>query len=68
MNIPYSKKELYRDNIKLTEELHVLQARNTELVILMENSKTLIEEANERIKNHNKRLENNEPDNSEDHF
>lgn len=57
MNIPYSKKELYRDNIKMRKELEILQARNAELVILMDQSKILIDEANEKIKEHNDRLD-----------
>lgn len=57
MNIPYSKKELYRDNIKMRKELEILQARNAELVILMDQSKILIDEANEKIKEHNNRLD-----------
>lgn len=53
MNIPYSKKELYRDNQAMFEQLEKLQARNTELVILMEQSEKKIEEANKRIKEFN---------------
>lgn len=68
MNIPYSKKELYRDNQQMRKELEALIAQNAELVILMEKSKKLVDETNERINQHNKRLEKNESNNSEDHF
>lgn len=57
MNVPYSKKELYRDNIKMRDEIENLSARNTELVIMMEQSKNLIDEANKKIKEYNKRID-----------
>lgn len=53
MNIPYSKKELYRDNIKMRKELENLQARNIELTIMIEDCNKIIDETNEKIKKHN---------------
>ena len=50
MKIQFSKKKLYRDNITLRNELELSYARNTELVIMMEQSKKLIDETNEKIK------------------
>lgn len=46
MKIPYSKKELYRDNIQLKKQLDHATARNTELVIVLETQNKLIDEIN----------------------
>ena len=53
MNIKYSKKELYRDNCKMKDEINNLIARNAELVIMMEQSKKLIDETNKKIQKYN---------------
>lgn len=47
MNIPYSKKELYRDNIKLRKMLERAEASNVELAIVMETQNKLINEIND---------------------
>ena len=57
MKIPFSKRSLYLDNCKMRDEIENLIARNAELVILMEQSKALIEEANLRIAEHNKKVD-----------
>lgn len=46
MNIPYSKKELYRDNIQLKKQLDHATARNAELAIVLETQNKLIDEIN----------------------
>lgn len=56
MNIPFSKKELYRDNCKMRKEIENLTARNTELVIMMEQSKKAIDEANDSIRKFNETI------------
>lgn len=53
MKIPYSKKELYRDNIHLRKELDRAEASNAELVIEMERAQQLIDETNAKIIEHN---------------
>ncbi len=54
MIIKQSKKTLYRDNVKMRSELENLLARNSELVILLEQSKEEISKVNENIKLSNK--------------
>lgn len=56
MNIPFGKKELYRDNCKMRKEIENLTARNTELVIMMEQSKKAIDEANDSIRKFNETI------------
>ncbi len=57
MRMPFSKKELLKDNRKMRGEIENLVARNAELVIMMEQSKALIEEANLRIDKYNKKVD-----------
>lgn len=53
MKLPLSKKTLLKDNQKMRAEIENLLARNTELVILMENQQKLINETNKIIEKHN---------------
>jgi len=57
MRMPFSKKELLKDNRKMRGEIENLVACNAELVIMMEQSKALIEEANLRIDKYNKKVD-----------
>jgi len=50
MNIPYSKKELYKDNQKLNKELNNVLSVNIELKILYDCAMEEIEKVNEKIK------------------
>lgn len=58
MKLPLSKKELLRDNQKMRTEIENLLARNTELVILMEQQQKLINETNKKIEKHNEDISN----------
>lgn len=53
MSIPFSKKELLRDNQQMKIELDNLFARNVELIIIMEKQQKLINEANKKIEAYN---------------
>lgn len=57
MKITASKKELFRDNCKMRDELNQLFARNVELVILMEQQEERIAETNLKIKEINESIE-----------
>ncbi len=50
MNIPYSKKELYKDNIQLRKELDRAYASNIELKLLYDQLHEEIEEVNKTIR------------------
>ncbi len=56
MQIKFSKKELYRDNCKMRDELNHLLAVNTELVILNEQMKSDMVEINTKIVEYNNRV------------
>ncbi len=56
MNIPYSKKELYKDNLAMRKEIANLISVNSELVILNEQMQEKIDSVNEKIKLFNRKL------------